>query len=66
MTTALTVKELIPAKEVSKILGLKPRYVAEKLVHRPDFPTAYRILGGMRKWDRAQILEWLETQKEAA
>jgi len=58
--------ELIPAKEVSKILGLKPRYVAEKLIHKSDFPTAYRILGGKRQWDKAQILEWLETQKEAA
>jgi predicted DNA-binding transcriptional regulator AlpA len=58
--------ELIPAKEVSKILGLKPRYVAEKLVHKANFPTAYRILGGSRKWNKAEILEWLETQKEAA
>jgi len=58
--------ELIPAKEVSKILGLKPRYVAEKLIHKSNFPVAYRILGGMRKWDRTAILEWLETQKEAA
>ena len=58
--------ELIPAKEVSKILGLKPRYVAEKLIHKTDFPTAYRILGGMRKWDKEEILEWLKTQREAA
>lgn len=58
--------ELIPAKEVSKILGLKPRYVAEKLVHKTDFPTAYRILGGSRKWDKEEILEWLKTQREAA
>ena len=58
--------ELIPAKEVSKILGLKPRYVAEKLIHKPDFPVAYRILGGMRKWDKQEILEWLKTQGEAA
>lgn len=58
--------KLIPAREVSKILGLKPRYVAEKLIHKSDFPTAYRILGGMRKWDEAEILEWLKTQREAA
>jgi predicted DNA-binding transcriptional regulator AlpA len=58
--------ELIPAKEVSKILGLKPRYVAEKLIHKPEFPTAYRILGGMRKWDKEEIIEWLKTQREAA
>lgn len=58
--------ELIPAKEVSKILGLKPRYVAEKLIHKQDFPVAYRILGGMRKWDKQEILEWLKTQREAA
>jgi len=58
--------ELIPAKEVSKILGLKPRYVAEKLIHKPEFPTAYRILGGMRKWDKEEILEWLKTEREAA
>jgi predicted DNA-binding transcriptional regulator AlpA len=58
--------ELIPAKELSKILGLKPRYVAEKLIHKPEFPTAYRILGGMRKWDKEEILEWLKTQREAA
>jgi len=58
--------ELIPAKEVSKILGLKPRYVADKLIHKSGFPTAYRILGGMRKWDKEEILEWLKTQREAA
>jgi predicted DNA-binding transcriptional regulator AlpA len=58
--------ELIRANEVAKILGLKPRYVAEKLVHNPDFPVAYRILGGSRKWNKDEILNWLETQKEAA
>lgn len=58
--------ELIPAKEVSKILGLKPRYVADKLIHKSGFPTAYRILGGMRQWDKEEILEWLKTQREAA
>ena len=58
--------ELIPASKVAQILGLKPRYVADKLIHKSGFPTAYRILGGMRKWDKSKILEWLETQKEAA
>ena len=60
-------KELIPAAQVAHILGLKPRYVAEKLVHKPDFPVAYRILGvGARKWKESEIRQWLETQKEAA
>jgi predicted DNA-binding transcriptional regulator AlpA len=58
--------ELIPSKELSKMLGLQPRYVAEKLIHKPDFPTSYRILGGRRKWDKEEILEWLKTQREAA
>jgi len=58
--------KLIPANEVAQILGKQPRYVAEKLVHKEGFPVAYRILGGRRQWDRAEILEWLEKQKEAA
>ena len=58
--------KLIPANEVAEILGKKPRYVAEKLVLKSGFPTAYRILGGQRQWNRNDILEWLETQKEAA
>ena len=58
--------ELIPAKEVAKILGKKPRYVAEKLVFKDEFPTAYRILGGHRLWNKDEIIAWAETQREAA
>lgn len=53
----------ITAREITQIIPLSCRHVAERVTHRKDFPAATRI-GSKRFWKEAEILRWLEDRKE--
>lgn len=55
--------ELITAKEISKIIPLSVRHIAEAVTKRKDFPRAYRI-GSIRFWKKTEVNEWFEKRKE--
>lgn len=54
--------KLITAKQIADLLQLAPRYVAEKLTKRSDFPKPYRI-GACRRWPESEVFSWLEKRR---
>lgn len=58
---------LISAAETAKLLGLGARYFSEEFIFQtPSFPKAYRYGNGPRRYNRAEVLAWRETQRETA
>ena len=53
-------RDLIRIEEVARILGIKVGTVYDKRC-RGELPPAYKS-GGLR-WDRQDILNWLESRK---
>lgn len=56
--------DLMTAKEIAAVVKLAPRYVAEKLTKRRDFPAAIRM-GSVRRWERGDFERWLASRKGA-
>lgn len=49
---------------VAALLSYEPRYVAESLAQRQDFPKAMRVDGkGHPRWKRGEVLAWAENQR---
>lgn len=56
----------IDASEIAAMLHFKPRYVAEVLTKRPDFPTPLRVDGtGHPRWKAADISLWASNQRSS-
>ena len=53
--------DLLTVRQVAELLQLNEAHVRDRLSKRRDFPPAYRI-GGLR-WERADILAWIEAQR---
>lgn len=54
--------ELITSRELQDLFGLG-RTAALNLTRQPDFPAPYRINGRTFRWDRKEVLAWLEARK---
>lgn len=62
MITAQEVEhKLVSIKTIASYLELSPAHVRDRLVKRQGFPTPYMI-GGARRWDLAEIVEWVESK----
>ena len=59
--------ELWTLEDIERLLAkvYKPRTIREKLIHRPDFPRPMRPMG-KRVWHAREVMEWLESTREAA
>ena len=53
---------LLTVDDLSVLLKLTKRQVAERVTKRSDFPKPYQI-GGARRWAEDEILQWLEDRK---
>lgn len=51
------------AEQVANYLGVAPRTVAEKFVHRRDFPAALMITPSTKRWNPQEIIEWAQTTR---
>jgi len=63
---------LLSTEDVAAMLRYTPRYVRENLVLSPGFPEAIRLpirrkdgklVSGDPRWRRADILEWIEANR---
>jgi predicted DNA-binding transcriptional regulator AlpA len=55
----------LDASGVAAMLGYAPRYVAERLACRVDFPQPMRVDGkGDPRWRAVDIQTWAEAQRE--
>lgn len=57
-------EELLTATEIAKMIKLSPRHVAERVTHRPDFPSPRRF-GHIRRWRKEDVRTWIEGRKES-
>lgn len=62
---------LLDAADVARLIKCSPRYLAEEVSSFPGFPKAIRFAGhhGLRmhaRWQRREIVEWIESQKTRA
>ena len=53
---------LLTVDDLSVLLKLTKRQVAERVTKRSDFPKPYQI-GGALRWAEDEILQWLEDRK---
>ena len=51
---------------IAKKLDFSPKYVREKIVCRPDFPVAYRIGGGHRRWLESDVDLYVRRYREGS
>jgi len=53
-------------KEISKLLaeflGLSQKHVEQRVMKRPDFPTAY-VVGAQMFWKKRDFEKWFESRK---
>lgn len=54
--------ELITTKEMQTLIGLG-RSATHNLTRQPGFPRPYRINARTLRWDRNEVLTWLEERK---
>lgn len=68
MSQTINEDEVLTSEATAKLLGLDPRYFAEKFIFKmKDFPKAFRYNGrGHRHYLRGEVVAWRETQREAA
>ncbi|GAA4322046.1 hypothetical protein GCM10023144_01710 [Pigmentiphaga soli] len=58
-------RDLIDIRAVADMLGgLNPDHVRDRVVRRPDFPRPFRI-GNRILFDRPEVAEWIEAQRQA-
>ena len=53
--------QYITAQQLTTIIPLSHRHLAERITHRKDFPPATRV-GAKRFWKRAEVVAWLESR----
>jgi predicted DNA-binding transcriptional regulator AlpA len=60
----MSTEDLIPVRDVAKLLTVsKP--TAERLIKaNPDFPKAFRLSPTIVKYSKAAVLEWLRSKQE--
>jgi predicted DNA-binding transcriptional regulator AlpA len=58
--------ELWNTAAIAERTGYSRRYVEEKIVARPDFPTPIRATGGKPRWVAAEVVSWFEARREQA
>lgn len=60
--------ELWNTATIAEKTGYTRRYVEERIVARPDFPTAIRATGESAKprWVAAEVIAWFEGRREQA
>jgi predicted DNA-binding transcriptional regulator AlpA len=60
---------LLKAEDIATILQVAPRVVSEIYAMRSDFPTPIRLPSekgqGRYRWKREEVMEWIESLKEA-
>ena len=54
--------ELITTKEIQALVGLG-RSATHNLTQQKGFPNPYRINARTLRWDRSEVLAWLEARK---
>ena len=54
--------ELITTKEIQALVGLG-RSATHNLTRQTGFPNPYRINARTLRWDRSEVLAWLEARK---
>ena len=54
--------ELMTTKEIQTLVGLG-RSATHNLTRQAGFPNPYRINARTLRWDRAEVLAWLEARK---
>ena len=54
--------DLITVRQVAELLQLNEAHVRERLSKQRGFPVAYRF-GRVLRWERADILDWIEAQR---
>lgn len=61
----MTERDLIDTNKIAELLGgMNPAHVRDRVCERTDFPRPFRI-GGRKLYDRAEILEWIESRRQA-
>lgn len=54
----------VDAEGIASLLQFKPRYVAEQIVNRPDFPAPFRLDGtGHPRWPLVEVLKWVQSNR---
>jgi predicted DNA-binding transcriptional regulator AlpA len=54
--------ELITSKDIQALVGLG-RSATHNLTRQASFPAPYRINARTLRWDRSQVIAWLEDRK---
>ena len=55
--------DYVDTADIATALGLNREYVADRLVHRPDFPRPALVLSRKtRRWLRADFERWVQEQ----
>jgi hypothetical protein len=59
--------DLIDTEAIAQLLQCTRKHVADRLVHRPDFPApAVNVSRKLRRWEREAILAWARQPSRAA
>ena len=62
MTTGIAAPEVWKAEDIAEWLGVCPRYVAEKLSKKRDFPP--RLPVGRGRWLKHEVIDWADRARK--
>ena len=51
-------------EKTAELLGVSTRRLLEEISHRPDFPTRFTITRKSFLWDKAEVQDWINKQRE--
>lgn len=58
---------LIDTKQIADMLGCTREHVTNRLTKRPDFPTPrVNLSQRLRRWSEAEVVAWMQSQRQAA
>lgn len=57
-------EQFVTVNDIADRLRLNMKHVRDRLTKRPDFPRAY-VVGCARRWDKGEVEDWIEAQREA-
>ncbi len=60
----MNMNDLITTKQIQALVGLG-RSATHNLTRQAGFPNPYRINARTLRWDRAEVLAWLEARKSS-
>ena len=60
----VNMNELITSREIQALVGLG-RSATHNLTRQPGFPNPYRINARTLRWDRSEVMAWLEERKNS-